>query len=89
MSDETQENMIEAFSACSAAGNPFVELRWQDKGAHITPGNARELVNNLLQAAVSAEADAMLLRFFRSRDLPDCAWQAMMTLWREWREKQT
>lgn len=69
-------------SGCSLAGRPFVEIHWEDKGAQVSPENARELAASLLTAAASAEADAMLLTFFRRQGLPDGAWQMMVSEWR-------
>jgi hypothetical protein len=67
---------------------PYVQLS-NDKGmiGQFTVSEARSIAHDLQLAASRAEADAMILRFFRRHDLPDGAAAQLMQDFRDFRHE--
>jgi hypothetical protein len=65
---------------------PYVQLS-NDKGmiGQFTVAEARNVAQDLMIAASRAEADAMIWKFFRDRDLPQQAAAALMQDFRDFR----
>lgn len=69
-------------------GLPYVQLA-NDKGmiGQFTVAEARSIAQDLIHAASNAEADAMFVRFFKDRDLPEGALGALMMDFRDFRHE--
>lgn len=67
-------------------GKPYVQLS-NDKGmiGQFTIAETRNVAFDLLRAASYAEADAMILQFFESEELPKGAAQALLVQFRDFR----
>jgi hypothetical protein len=67
-------------------GLPYVQLS-NEKGmlGQFTVAEARSIAQNLIHTAANAEADAMIFKFFKDRDLPAEALGALMMDFRDFR----
>lgn len=67
---------------------PYVQLA-NDKGliGQFTVAEARSVAFDLIHSAANAEADAMLIRFFKKLDLPEGALGALMMDFRDFRHQ--
>lgn len=81
------DDIILVKSGISVAGQPLVRIEFRGQGATVSSETAASVGGDLLRAAAAAEADAMLLRFFRGNNFPDGAWEAMVVQWREFQQK--
>lgn len=69
-------------------GDPYVQLaNEQGMIGQFTIAETRSIAFDLLRAASYAEADAMLLKFFKGMDFPENAYAALMIEFRELRHR--
>jgi hypothetical protein len=64
---------------------PYVEYTVDGNRVQLTPSEARKIAGDLVLGASRAEADAMVLRFFADRDLPEAAAAAFLIDFRDFR----
>lgn len=67
---------------------PYVRLTVNGEKAQLTIAEANKVARDLLQSAARTEADAMVLRFFSSKDFPPQAGAAIMIDFRYFRQSQ-
>lgn len=69
-------------------GQPYVQLA-NDEGmiGQFTIAETRNVAFDLLRAASYAEADAMIMKFFKAEEFPDGAAAVVLTQFRDFRHK--
>lgn len=91
MSNKPKEKMILVTSGFGANTNqPYVQIESEDldKPLQISPGEARALGLNLLQAAEAAETDGFLVGFFRKLDTDRRYVAVILQEFREYRKER-
>ena len=81
-------NLIVSGIVAARNGIPYVQIATDQRMvAQLTVQEARNVAHDILGAAHNAEADAMIVRFFRRNDFPDTALGALMTDFRQFRHE--
>ena len=80
--------VIETGSGVNADGQAFVQVFIDGKKVCVLePDEARRVAGHVMEAAASADADAMLLHFFREKGFPEAAYAAVLAEWRQFKRE--
>lgn len=86
MANDTHINVDGIVAARNS--EPYVRLTINGEKAQLTIAEAKKIANDLYSIAARTEADAMIWRFFKDRDLPETAAAALMQDFRYFRMQQ-
>lgn len=67
-----EQPIIEVEAGVAAeGGHPFIKLAWGEQAGQLTPGEAAAFGLRVIEAAIEAERDAGLVKFFRDAHYED------------------